>query len=139
MTPEPWGHWISTERVVELHREALNRHGGTEGPSDDIARGMVAGHLGAALNAVGYSPSGDEGLQFAGCVLFYMIRGHSFADGNKRVGWMVAIEALGRGGYGIMCSDDEARQFVESVAAGTLGSPNDVIEWLANHVGLHTD
>jgi death on curing protein len=130
---QPWGHLVSLEEVLELHAECIVRFGGDATPTPK--EGCVEGSLGAAWNAELYAGAEDstEGLCFAGCVLFYLVKNHCFVDGNKRVAWATCMEALRSLGLSISATDDEAENFCLDVITGNGPVKNavDVCVWLA--------
>jgi death-on-curing protein len=91
MAPENEPDFLDLEDVMELHAEALRRHGGTDGSRD-------AGLLESALA----QPSASFGGQWAHGDLFAMAAAYAFhiaenqpvLDGNKRTALAAAIAFL---------------------------------------------
>ena len=130
---QPWGSLIYIEGILDIHAECIAKFGGDATP--DPAEGCVERSLGAAWNAELYAGSEDaiEGLCFAGCMLFSLIKNHCFIDGNKRVGWAACMEALRSLGLTINASDEEAEKLCLDVITGEGSIKNavDVSLWLA--------
>jgi death-on-curing protein len=130
---QPWARFVSFEEVLDIHAECIKLFGGDATPTPKD--GCVEGSLGAAWNAELYSGAEDstEGLCFAGCVLFYLVKNHCFVDGNKRVAWAACMEALRSLGLTVAATDDEAETFCLEVITGTgpVRSAVDVCLWLA--------
>ncbi|WP_175953814.1 type II toxin-antitoxin system death-on-curing family toxin [Schaalia sp. Marseille-Q2122] len=56
----------------------------------------------------------------AAALLESLVRNHSLADGNKRLGWLATVVFYDLNGYEFRLSDDEAYELVIAVAAGEL-------------------
>lgn len=72
----PWSRLIDFETVMELHAEAILRHGGD--PTPTAKDGCVERSLGAAWNAELYLSAEDamEGLCSGGCIIREVERAH---------------------------------------------------------------
>lgn len=134
MNAEPWNHLISTEEIIKIHSECIERFGGD--PSPAVKDGCVEGSTGAAWSAELYLENQDavSGLCFAGCLLYYLMKNHCFVDGNKRVGWAACMEVLRVLGLTVTATDKEAGDFclaildpISDVARNAI----DVAMWLA--------
>ncbi len=134
MNAEPWAHLVSRDVILEIHRECIARFGGD--PSNTPKGGCVERSIGAAWSAELYSENPDavEGLCFAGCLLYYLIKNHCFVDGNKRVGWAACMEVLRTLGLTVHATDDEIEEFclaiIENDPPQVKGAV-DVAVWLA--------
>jgi death-on-curing protein len=137
MNMQPWAELITVEIVRDLHREGLRRHGGA--PSEPI-EGCLEGSLGNAWTAQLYrEPEGAKhGLCFAAHALCYLAKNHCFSDGNKRVGWLTAMESLARLGLTVRASDDEAEEMIVQFLVGDIPDVDGVISWLADRLELLT-
>lgn len=87
------------------------------------------------MDAELYSGSDDakQGLCFAGCLLFYLVKNHCFVDGNKRVAWASCMEVLRSLGLTVNATDDEAEAFCINVITGEnmVKKAVDVCLWIA--------
>lgn len=114
----PFGSWLFPDaaEINALHAVALASYGGMEGILD---KGCPEAKVAAAQNAVLYASDGDDEpdlLAAAAYLLVYLVQGHCYADGNKRVGWLAALHLLHLNGIGIRGDEAEAAQLVERVA-----------------------
>ncbi len=57
-----------------------------------------------------------------------VVRNHALVDGNKRLGWALAVITIWLTNVEIIVDEDEAFSMVMSVAQGTLGL-SDVATW----------
>lgn len=69
----------------------------------------------------------------AAALLESVVRNHALIDGNKRVGWMSCYGFYGLNGYLLAPAEDEAYDFMISVAEGRLELA-DMAGWLEKHV-----
>jgi hypothetical protein len=70
------------------------------------------------------------GLCFCGFLLYYLVRGHCFPDGNKRVAWASAMAILASIGLTVNATDDESYDLVIRIAEGKIQSGMEVVQWL---------
>jgi death on curing protein len=69
-----------------------------------------------------------DAAALAAAYAYGLVRNHGFADGNKRVGWIMARLFLADNGFALQFDGAEAVRTMESVAAGNL-SEHDLAEW----------
>jgi prophage maintenance system killer protein len=115
---EPWRSLISQEKVVALHAEAILRYSQTPLAIGAHATDCVDGKLGNAWTSEGYrvDEEAKPGICFAGFLLFYLVVGNCFPDGNKRVGWAAAMSVLASLGLTVKATNEEAIGLVRSIA-----------------------
>jgi prophage maintenance system killer protein len=134
MNTEPWSHLISTEVILKIHSECIERFGGD---STSAARdGCIERSTGAAWSAELYleNPDAVFGLCFAGCLLFYLMKNNCFVDGNKRVGWAACMEVLRVLGLTITATQEEVESFCLAILdkdSTIARNAVDVSAWLA--------
>ena len=68
----------------------------------------------------------------AGALAFSLIANHPFLDGNKRIGYVMAVHFLQTNGWELRCGIDEMEQVILSVAAGTMDR-DELIERFTRH------
>lgn len=126
---------MTVDRALELHDVALAAWGGLPGPADPAA--CLDAAIGAAHTAETYlegKKAAKAGLAFAGYALFYVVRRHCFSDGNKRVGWMIAVDVLASLGLGVTASEDDVVAMVEQVISHQIDSGEEVAAWLSTRL-----
>jgi prophage maintenance system killer protein len=133
---EPWHSLISTDKVLDLHAEAITRWNQTPLPVGMDARNCVDGKLGSAWTSESYcvDDAAKAGVCFAGFLLFYLVQGSCFPDGNKRVGWEAAMSVLASLGLTVAASDDEAVDIVMSIADGRIRNGLEIVQWIARRL-----
>ncbi len=130
---EPWVNLITLDSITDMHAEGIKRYGGD---FSDPQTGCIERSLGAAWSLEVYGSPADAlpCLSFCAGLLYYLVMNHCFTDGNKRVGWMSAMEALRSLGLTIKATDDEAEQFCLDIISGAVKRATDVIPWLAKRL-----
>jgi death on curing protein len=129
----PWNHLISLDRVLELHQRGLLEHSQAVLAVGELAKDCVDGRLGNAWTSETYRADEDDiypGLCFCGFLLYYLVRGHCFPDGNKRVAWASAMAVLASIGLTINATDDESYDLVIGIAEARIRSGMEVVQWL---------
>jgi death-on-curing protein len=112
--------FLSLDEVLEIHREQIERYGGSDGVRD------LAG-----LESAIATPQATFGGQFlhrsiaamAAAYFFHLCQNHPFIDGNKRAGANAAITFLLLNGWEPRFEEDELVALVLSVASGVMSKP----------------
>lgn len=133
----PWHELISLEAVLDLHERAMIEHGTTGLQVGQHSVDCIDGKIGNAWNSESYRSADDNsipGLCFAGYLLYYIVKGHCFPDGNKRAGWATAMAVLARLGLTVKATDDEAVEFVLRIATGEVKAASEAVYWLARRL-----
>ena len=115
--------WLSAPLVHVLHDRQIAEHGGLDGVRD---AGAIESALARPLNIAAYEKPDAARLAAAYC--HGMVKDHGFADGNKRVGWLLARLFLADNGFDLAFDKLDAIRLVEGVAAGTIGEA-ELAEW----------
>jgi death-on-curing protein len=134
---EPWAELITVDGVLALHIEAIKRHGGDPTTrKTDVP--CVEGKVGGAWTAEGFvdreTTGLQEGLSFAGYLLYYLAKGHCFTDGNKRVSWTSAMLVLAQLGLTVTATDDEAEAFILDLIQDASKDGSAAVTWLAERL-----
>ncbi|HEY9843609.1 MAG: type II toxin-antitoxin system death-on-curing family toxin [Candidatus Sericytochromatia bacterium] len=108
--------FLSREQVLRLHRQSIERYGGSDGLRDE-------GLLDAALSmpSAGFGDSYFHVSLFdkAAAYLYHVVKNHPFVDGNKRTGFACADVFLRLNGYRLKKAvSKELYQLVLQIAAG---------------------
>jgi len=85
--PDPL--FLNFEVVTELHKDSLQKFGGTDGVRD---RGLIESALASAINTYMYA-SGDL-FDIAATYGFHIAQAQAFLDGNKRTGVSASLTFL---------------------------------------------
>jgi death-on-curing protein len=130
---EPWVGLITAEAILDLHAQGIKRYGGDFSPPQ---AGCIDRSLGAAwnLDIYGSAEGAIPCIGFCAGLLYYLVMNHCFTDGNKRIGWMSAMEALCSLGLTVKASDEEAENFCLDIISGSVKHATDVIPWLAKRL-----
>ncbi len=119
--------WVGEPSALALHDRQLAEHGGPSGLRD---AGMLASALARPINQWAYGE--DDLCALAAAYAFGLARNHPFADGNKRIAWVVARLFLRKNGVDIDFTEREAIATVLALAAGEL-TEEELADWFRQH------
>ena len=124
---------IDIDDIVAIHDAALARYGGLPGMRQE---GCLAQVHGNAMLAEQYSGNedGSLGLCFVGSLMFYLIKGQCFMDGNKRTGLGVALRLLANLGLTLNISPEDLKLQCEEIAMDTRMTSGEVVSWLSQNI-----
>jgi death-on-curing protein len=121
---------IHKSEALAYHAELIRRFGGSHGVRDE-------GILDASLNRPFATFGGQDlfpgSLDKAAAMMHGIFTGHSFIDGNKRTGYMLARLLLQDAGFDIAASEDDRYDMVIAAATGRL-DVDGIRAWLAMRV-----
>jgi len=120
---------LSVEEVLEVHREQIRRHGGSDGVRDV---GLLESAVGAATATFGGEFLHEDLFQMAAAYLFHIVKNHPFIDGNKRAGTAAALVFLDLNGVEIRKDEPAFSDLVVSVAQNKADKPQ-IAEYLRSH------
>lgn len=116
--------WVLRETVLALHEQLLARFGGASGLRDS---GLLESALARPQQRLAYDrPTMFDLAASYGCGL---AMNHPFVDGNKRIGFTVAVLFLELNGFRFDVSEPEAAVSTLALAAGEL-SEAEFAAWL---------
>jgi death-on-curing protein len=107
--------WVLRETVITLHEQSLAEFGGSPGIRDE---GLLDSALHKPENLFAYGK--PKLFDLAAGYAFGLIKNHPFIDGNKRVGFIVAVAFLELNGYRFQAAEVEAAVFTLALAAGEM-------------------
>jgi death-on-curing protein len=119
--------WVLREVVLIAHEQSLAEFGGAAGTRDE---GLLDSALNKPENLFAYGT--PSVFQLAASYGFGLVKNHSFIDGNKRIGFIVAVVFLQLNGWRLEASEVDATLQTLALAAGEL-SEAEFAEWLAAH------
>ena len=121
--------FLSFDEVIEIHRDQIERYGGSAGIRD----------MGLLQSAVAMPQAGFGGqflhadlFEMAAAYLFHIVQNHPFVDGNKRVGAAAAMVFLELNHVEVRVSNETLVETVLAVAQGKLGEAA-IAEFLRKH------
>ncbi len=119
--------WVLREVVLIAHEQSLAEFGGAAGTRDE---GLLDSALSKPENLFAYGT--PSVFQLAASYGFGLVKNHSFIDGNKRIGFIVAVVFLQLNEWRLEASEVDATLRTLALAAGEL-SEAEFAEWLAAH------
>jgi death-on-curing protein len=124
--------FLSSDQVVAMHAELLERWGGAEGGGH---RGVDYEGVEAAVQAVKNSYYESRG-ELAAAYAVYIVQGHIFMDGNKRTGAAAMLTfLLANGGRTRRSSNEVAQDMLELQARAESGERTDqLVSWFSTRL-----
>ena len=119
---------LSTETVIAIHEELINKIGGGHGVRDEKLLDM-------SVNSPYHTFDGNDLyptlVEKAAHLAFSLIKNHPFIDGNKRIGVTVMIIFLRSNGVKFECTNEELADFGLGLADGSYDEQY-AQEWIRN-------
>jgi death on curing protein len=123
--------FLTTDQVILIHQEAIERHGGSPGLRD-------AGLLDSAVHAPQASFGGEfmypSLFDMAAVYLIHLASNHAFIDGNKRTAWWSSKTFLRMNGISIKPRWDDIVDLMIKVASGEARDWKEISDWLHSYV-----
>ncbi len=107
--------WVRHETVLALHEQLLAEFGGSAGIRDE---GLLESALARPMNRLAYGEG--RTWDFAASYAFGLVKNHPFVDGNKRIGFAVAVLFLEINGYRFEATEADATVRTLALAAGKM-------------------
>ena len=107
--------FLSWEQVQKIHRDQIDRYGGSYGLRDE---GLVRSALAQPLATFEGEFLHPTLYVMAAAYLFLLVRNHGFVDGNKRVAAVVARVFLYINNIMLQPDEDEFYDIVDAAAQG---------------------
>jgi len=122
--------FLTLAEVLELHRLAIERSGGSAGVRD---QGLLESAIAQPEMTFGGQELYPTLADKAAALGHSLVMNHPFVDGNKRVGHAAMETFLVLNGHEIAADVDEQERVVLGAAAGTI-SREDFTSWVRSHL-----
>jgi len=107
--------FLTVEEALELHRDQIEKFGGSHGMRDE---GAFQSALVAAENRAYYE--GADLIACAATYAFHLCQAHAFIDGNKRIGAAAMLVFLATNGKSLESDDEENIVVFLQIASGEM-------------------
>jgi death-on-curing protein len=121
--------WISRVVADAIHTDLLITHGGLPGLRDDA---LLESALARPRQRLAYDPACDL-ASLAASYAYGIAGNHPYADGNKRVAFVVMAVFLGLNGLDLVTDEADVVATVTVLAAGEL-EEEALAEWIRSRV-----
>lgn len=121
--------WIGLELVEAIHARQIAEHGGPGGIRD---RGMLESALARPQQRLAYGGGEVDLPVLAASYAYGIARNHPFADGNKRMAYLVCRLFLVLNGWDLVGPLVERYPVFLGMAAGKVGE-DELTAWLREH------
>ena len=112
--------FLTLEEVLEIHRDEIERHGGTLGVRDN---GLLESAVATPQSGFGGHYLHGDLYEMSAAYLFHLVQNHPFLDGNKRVGAATALVFLTMNGVETKMTNQVLVDMVLAVAKGKMDKP----------------
>ena len=123
--------FLALNEVLEMHRDQIERYGGTTGIRDI---GLLQSALAAPAAGFGGEYLHEDLFAMAAAYLFHIVRNHPFVDGNKRTGAVAAVVFLVLNGIEFEADEAVFEALIRAVAEGKADKAA-VADFFRKHVG----
>lgn len=110
--------FLDLDHVMRLHRDLIERYGGTDGTRDV---GLLHSAIAMPQAAYGGHYLHSDLFEMAAAYLYHIVQNHPFLDGNKRTGAATALVFLAINGVQIDNDEEGLVELTLSVATGQSG------------------
>lgn len=107
--------FLSLGEVLEIHRDQIERYGGSPGVRD---MGLLQSALAMPAAAFGGQFLHADLHEMAAAYLLHLVCNHAFVDGNKRTGAVAAAVFLALNGADLDADEEDFEALVRAVAEG---------------------
>ena len=107
--------FLGLDEVLEIHRDQIERYGGSHGIRDI---GLLQSAVAMPAAGFGEDYLHSDIYEMAAAYLFHIVRNHPFIDGNKRTGAVASVVFLFMNGIEIHAGEASFEKMVRSVAEG---------------------
>jgi len=115
--------WVPEKAVMAMHDEQIAEHGGLSGGRDLT---VIQSALARPVNLLAYGS--PDAADLAAAYAYGLTRNHGFIDGNKRIGFLVAVTFLDVNGYEFVAGEEDVVRTMVSVASGEMTEAS-LAEW----------
>jgi death-on-curing protein len=110
--------FLSTEDVLTLHADQVDRYGGDPGVRD---LGLLESAIAQPQATFGGQLLHGFPFEMAAAYLFHIVNNHPFCDGNKRTGAVAALVFLDLNGIELQAPKGSLYEITIAVARGEAG------------------
>jgi death-on-curing protein len=121
--------FLTLAEVIEIHRDQIDRYGGSPGIRDV---GLLESTASMPQAAMGGEYLHGDVFEMAAAYLFHIVKNHPFVDGNKRTGAVAALVFLEINDVNVALDEDELVDIVVSLAEGKT-QKHDVAAYFRRH------
>lgn len=122
--------FLTLQEVVEIHRDQIERYGGSLGVRDF---GLLQSAVAMPTARFGGEFLHNDLFEMAAAYLFHLVQNHAFIDGNKRVGAAATDVFLTLNDLELVAPQDAYADLVLAVARGEC-SKSAIAEFLRQNV-----
>ena len=107
--------WVPERAVLAMHDQQISEHGGLSGVRD---LSVIQSALARPQNLLAYGR--PDAADLATAYAYGLARNHGFVDGNKRIGFLVAVTFLDVNGYEFLANEEDVVRTMLAVGSGEM-------------------
>lgn len=120
---------LTKDQVLSIYEMLIQKTGGSHGVMNESLIDSAINNIWQTFDGVELYPTLEEkGARLA----YSLVRNHSFADGNKRIGILAMLIFFAVNGIEISCTDAELVETGLALASGQMGYEA-LLAWLRGH------
>ena len=124
---------LTKDQIISIYEMLIEKTGGSHGVMNESLIDSAINNIWQTFDGVELYPT----LKEKGARLGYsLVRNHSFADGNKRIGILAMLTLLSVNGIEITCTDTEIVETGLALAAGLIDYES-LLDWVKNNEQKH--
>ena len=120
---------LTKEQVISIYGMLIEKTGGSSGVLNESLIDSARNNIWQTFDGVELYPTLEEKAARLG---YSLVRNHSFADGNKRIGILAMLTFLSVNGIEIKCTDTEIVETGLALASGLMDFEV-LLTWLKEH------
>lgn len=123
---------LTKDQVLLIYGMLIQKTGGSHGVLNESLMDSAINNIWQTFDGVELYPTMEE----KGARLGYsLVRNHSFADGNKRIGILAMLTFFSVNGIEITCTDEEIVETGLALASGEMDCA-ELEKWIRNHLSI---
>ncbi len=123
---------LTKDQVLLIYGMLIQKTGGSHGVLNESLMDSAINNIWQTFDGVELYPTMEE----KGARLGYsLVRNHSFADGNKRIGILAMLVFFAINNAEIRCEDADIVELGLSLASGTMDYPS-LFDWVKKHTSI---
>ena len=120
---------LNKAQIISLHRDLIEATGGSDGVLNE---GLLESAINAPFQSFGDTEAYPSIQQKAARLGYGLVKNHSFADGNKRIGAHAMLVFLALNGIELDYTQEELSNIFLSLAADESDF-DDLLDWVISH------
>lgn len=120
---------LTKEQVLSIYGMLIEKTGGSSGVLNESLIDSTLNNIWQTFDGLELYPTlAEKGARLG----YSLVRNHSFADGNKRIGILAMLTFLSVNQAEIICEDEEIVELGIALASGSMDYTS-LLDWIKEH------